>query len=82
MSTIVTAPGRFVRLALNRTEASAAIGVSPTTFDEMVLAGHIPPARHFNRCLFWMISELEDCIAALPVRNKSKNQPSGEWAAR
>jgi hypothetical protein len=46
------------KLALNRIEAAAAIGVSPATLDRLAQRGLIRPCRATYRPTFW-VKELE-----------------------
>jgi hypothetical protein len=51
---------------MNRTEAAAYIGVSPSKFDELVKAGRLsPPKRIDGRCV-WDIRQLTLAFEKLP----------------
>lgn len=58
------------KLALNRTEAAQAIGVSPTTLDRLTARGLLRPCRATYRPIYW-VGELERFL-------KENSQPS-EW---
>jgi hypothetical protein len=46
------------KLALNRIEAAAAIGVSPATLDRLTVRGLLRPCRVTYRPIYW-VGELE-----------------------
>jgi hypothetical protein len=58
------------KLALNRIEAAAAIGVSPATLDRLTQRGLLHPCRATYRPIYW-VKELERFL-------KENMQPS-EW---
>lgn len=55
--------------ALSREEAAAYVGVAPSTFDELVRAREMPPARRFKTCrrVVWLTDELAEALRELPV---------------
>jgi len=58
------------KLALNRIEAAAAIGVSPATLDRLTLRGLLHPSRATRRPIY-SVKELE--------RFLKETTPKGEW---
>jgi hypothetical protein len=62
--------GAVPKLALNRIEAAAAIGVSPATLDRLAQRGLVRPCRATYRPIYW-VKELERFL-------KDNSQPS-EW---
>ena len=58
------------KLALNRTEAAKAIGISPATLDRLAQRGLVRPCRATYRPIYW-IGELERFL-------KENSKPS-EW---
>lgn len=65
--------------ALNRVEAAAYVGLSPTTFDKLVKAGHFPKPRRYPQVqrLFWIAAELENVLLGMPYADGSDPDP---WA--
>ena len=64
-------PGRYhYRLPLvigyGRFDAAAAIGVSATTFDAMVVAGVMPQPKIYRKRRIWKVDELSAAFDALP----------------
>ena len=53
------------RRGLNRVEAAAYIGVSPSKFDELVTDGRMPKPIAIDRRKVWDIRELDLCFDAL-----------------
>jgi predicted DNA-binding transcriptional regulator AlpA len=51
---------------LNRVQAAAYVGVSPSLFDEMVKDGRMPTAKMINSRKVWDRLRLDECFAALP----------------
>jgi hypothetical protein len=51
---------------LGRMKAAAYIDVSPTTFDEMVRDGRMPPAKIIGRRKIWDRRKLDLAFEALP----------------
>ena len=49
---------QVLKLALNRIEAAAAIGVSPATLDRLTARGLLRPCRVTYRPIYW-VGELE-----------------------
>jgi excisionase family DNA binding protein len=70
-------PPTLAPLGLDRVEAAAFIGVSVTTFDDLVRKGTMPQPRMIGSRLVWHRAELEKAFAALPVRAA---EGGGSWA--
>lgn len=61
---------------INREQAAAVIGVSPTTFDQMVADGRMPQPRMPTKQRYvWDVEELGDAFRRLPHRD---SQVDGE----
>lgn len=54
------------RRGLSRVEAAGYIGVSPTTFDKMVLAGEMPGPKRVGSRKIWDVRALDLAFEALP----------------
>jgi hypothetical protein len=64
---IVAAASRTVPfLGMNRAEAAAYIGVSPSKFDEMVKDGRMPPSKRIDTRCVWDIRQLTSAFDKLP----------------
>jgi predicted DNA-binding transcriptional regulator AlpA len=62
------------RLA-TRTEAAAYVGLSPNTFDQLVVSGRMPKPRHISEGrIGWDVRELDAAVDELPV--KSSKEPA------
>ncbi|MDO9416976.1 helix-turn-helix transcriptional regulator [Pararhizobium sp.] len=82
--TSVVDTGRIVpRLGLNRIEVALAIGVSPTTVDEMVLEGVLPRPRKWHTRKVWLVSEIEAYMSEWPEDGGKvkREDPDDEWRA-
>jgi predicted DNA-binding transcriptional regulator AlpA len=64
---------------LSRVEAAAYIGVSPSTFDQLVKDGRMPPAKRINSRTVWDRKQLDAAFDALPDggRQEDRDDP---WA--
>ncbi|WP_277023613.1 helix-turn-helix transcriptional regulator [Paracoccus hibiscisoli] len=51
---------------LSRVEAAGYIGVSPTTFDRMILAGEMPSPKRIGTRKIWDLRALDLAFDALP----------------
>lgn len=51
---------------LNRVQAAAYVGVSPSLFDEMVGDGRMPGPKHINARRVWDRTALDGAFTALP----------------
>ena len=51
---------------LNRVQAAAYVGVSPTLFDEMVQDGRMPQPKRINSRRVWDRRRLDEAFEALP----------------
>ena len=64
---IIAAASRPVPfLGMNRTEAAAYIGVSPSKFDEMVKDGRMPPPKRIDTRCVWDSRQLSSAFDKLP----------------
>ena len=64
---IIAAASRPVPfLGMNRTEAAAYIGVSPSKFDEMVTDGRMPPPKRIDTRCVWDSRQLSSAFDKLP----------------
>jgi predicted DNA-binding transcriptional regulator AlpA len=64
---IIAASSRPVPfLGMNRTEAAAYIGVSPSKFDEMVMDGRMPPPKRIDTRCVWDSRQLSSAFDKLP----------------
>lgn len=54
---------------LRRVEAAGYIGVSPTTFDKMVLCGEMPGPKRVGARKIWDCHALDLAFDALPAEN-------------
>lgn len=62
---------------LNRLQASAYVGVSPTLFDEMVKDGRMPRPKTINSRTVWDRKAVDRAFDLLP--GGSHDDDSGEW---
>lgn len=58
---------------LNRAQAAGYIGVSPGTFDAMVIDGRMPAARSINARRVWDLRELDAAFDDLPHAPRPAN---------
>lgn len=65
-------PDLPIVLGLRRSEAAAAIGVSPNTFDKLVSAGRLPPPRDIEGVLSWDVCELREAYRHFPYVGRRK----------
>ncbi|MBB4017040.1 hypothetical protein GGR16_002069 [Chelatococcus caeni] len=61
---------------VNRVEAARYIGVSPTTFDEMVKDGRMPKPKRVGSRTIWDVRALDFAFDALPT----DGAPADVWA--
>jgi predicted DNA-binding transcriptional regulator AlpA len=62
--------GGLLLFGINREQAAVAIGVSPTTFDQMVADGRMPQPRMPSKERYvWDVEELAEAFRRLPHRN-------------
>lgn len=61
---------------LSRVEAARYVGVSPTTFDEMVKDGRMPRPKRINSRTVWDLRALDEAFDALP----DHGAPTEKWA--
>ena len=60
---------------LSRSEAAGYVGVSPSTFDQMVKDSRMPPPKRVNARTIWDIRQLDDAFEALPSDETSDHDP-------
>ncbi len=66
---------------LSRLEAAAYVGISPSTFDEMVADARMPQPRVINSRIVWDRWELDEAFGSLPHRSEPSRQcPSDAWS--
>ncbi len=65
----VEKPASYAPEGLSRAEAARYVGVSATTFDELVSVGEMPRPRRFRtvRRLVWLRRELDEALEDLAV---------------
>lgn len=61
---------------VSRGEAARYIGVSPTTFDEMVKDGRMPRPKRIGGRVVWDVKSLDIAFDALP----DDGAPASKWA--
>lgn len=59
-------PRSLPPLGVDRTEAAALIGVSPSKFDEMVADGRMPGPKRIGARAVWSVRKLTLAFEALP----------------
>lgn len=65
------------RIAYRRDEAAAVLGVSPTTFDELVKEGKMPRPVRVRGCVLWGATALSVAWAA--IENEAGVDSRNEW---
>lgn len=68
--------------ALSRKEAAQFVGVAPSTFDELVRTGVMPPRRSIpghNRFV-WLLEELQAALRDLPVDGRGEQVDGAEMS--
>lgn len=66
------------RRGLSRTEAAAYVGVGPTTFDKMVLAGTMPHPKRVGTRKIWDARALDVAFDVLPG-DDAESLEENEW---
>ncbi len=64
------------RRGLSRGEAAGYIGVSPTTFDKMVLSGDMPGPKRVGTRKIWDVRALDLAFDALPGEDSATDNNS------
>ena len=62
-------PAGSLPRGLSRVQAAEYIGVSPTTFDQMVADGSMPKPKRIGRRVVWDLQQLDLAFTALPDEN-------------
>src|SRR5262245_52811369 len=70
-------PSSLPPRGLNRVEASAYIGISPTKFDQMVTDGRMPQPKSIDGRVVWDRLRLDQAFAALPDRRGVRDEDDG-----
>lgn len=65
------------RRGLSRVEAAGYIGVSPTTFDKMVLSGEMPCPKRVGSRKIWDVRALDLAFEALPGEDSAPE--TNDW---
>jgi predicted DNA-binding transcriptional regulator AlpA len=74
MARQVALPPTLAPRLINRMAAAAYVGVSPTTFDEMMKDGRMPkPKRLGGRRKAWDVRALDAAVDSLPVENNDND---------
>jgi len=71
----------FPPKGLRRHEAAAYIGVSPSSFDQMVHRGFMPRPKRFGRIAVWDRCALDDAFHCLPENESDKPISRNPWDA-
>lgn len=66
---------------LSRTDAARYVGVSGTTFDELVAKGEMPLPRRYRNCrrLVWLRRELDVALEELPVDGSGSPKQGADY---
>jgi predicted DNA-binding transcriptional regulator AlpA len=69
-------------IGLSREDAAAAVGVSPTLFDEMVEDGRMPKPKRINSRKVWSRRAVEQAFDALggPDEDDDRDRPTRVFA--
>ena len=60
---------------LSRVNAATYIGISPTTFDQLVKDGRMPPPKRVNSRTVWDVRRLDEAFEALPSDDYEDRDP-------
>jgi predicted DNA-binding transcriptional regulator AlpA len=60
---------------LSRVAAANYVGISPTTFDQLVKDGRMPPPKRINSRTIWDIRQLDEAFEALPSDKYEDRDP-------
>jgi predicted DNA-binding transcriptional regulator AlpA len=74
-------PASLPPRGLRRVEAAAYVGVSPSTFDEMIRDGFMPTPKRFRGCIIWDRMALDEAFTCLPDREGAKPASTNPWDA-
>lgn len=65
------------RRGLSRVEAAGYIGISPSTFDKMVLSGEMPGSKRVGSRKIWDVRALDLAFEALPGEDSAPE--TNDW---
>ncbi len=68
------------RRGLSRVEAAGYVGVSPTTFDKMVIAGEMPSPKRVGTRKIWDRHALDLVFDNLPGDDSGSNSETDSWS--
>ncbi|OYW53027.1 MAG: hypothetical protein B7Y80_18905 [Hyphomicrobium sp. 32-62-53] len=74
-------PANLPPRGLSRIEAAAYVGVSPSTFDKMVAAGHMPSPKRINTRVVWDRTKLDEAFTLLPGDDGRQDDPWSDVTA-
>jgi len=60
---------------LSRIDAAIYIGISPTTFDQLVKDGRMPNPKRINSRTVWDVRRLDEAFEALPSDDYEDRDP-------
>lgn len=63
-----------VAFGLGRVESAAAVGISATTFDTLVMAGRMPRPRMIGSRRVWDVDELRAAFKCLPKDGEAEDE--------
>jgi predicted DNA-binding transcriptional regulator AlpA len=66
---------RILPRGLSRLEAAGYVGVSGSTFDQMVKDGRMPAPKRVNARTIWDMWQLDDAFEALPSDGDQERDP-------
>jgi predicted DNA-binding transcriptional regulator AlpA len=65
----------LTRSGLSRVDAATYIGISPTTFDQLVKDGRMPNPKRINSRTVWDVRRLDEAFEALPSDEYEDRDP-------
>jgi excisionase family DNA binding protein len=65
---------------LSRVQAAEYVGVSPSTFDELVASGRMPRPRTVKSRIIWDRWELDEAFETLPHKDGPSPDRSEAWS--
>jgi predicted DNA-binding transcriptional regulator AlpA len=76
-----TLPPSLPPRGLRRMAAAEYVGVSMTTFDQMINDGIMPKPKRYRGCVIWDRCELDEAFGNLAAEGAAKQVPSNPWDA-